>query len=403
MQSHSRPKYWQDVSSENWQDWRWQVRNRITRTDELKKVLNLDEETEAEINTALESLRMAITPYYASLIEAENPQCPVRKQAVPAAEEYNVGEADMKDPLHEDVDSPVEGITHRYPDRVLFLVTDQCSMYCRHCTRRRFAGVTDRPLPEKQIDEAIKYIADTPKIRDVLLSGGDPLLLSTQKLENIISRLYAIDHVEIIRIGSRAPVVLPQRITTKLTDMLAHYHPIYLNTHFNHPREITEASARACRKLAAAGIPLGNQSVLLKGINDQVKIMRELVHKLLEIRVKPYYLYQCDLSRGIEHFRTRVDRGISLIESLRQHTTGMAVPTYVIDAPGGGGKIPVHPDYVISRSPGKIVLRNFEGKIFAYTEPGYSASDNELPADLGGVGKLSQDDYYTIQEKNNLD
>ncbi len=400
MRDNRRPNYWQDVSNEKWQDWRWQVKNRITETEEIKQVLNLKEETTSEISSALKNLRMAITPYYASLIDPDDPECPIRRQAVPTAREIDLGEADIEDPLHEDVDSPVDGITHRYPDRVLFLVTDQCSMYCRHCTRRRFAGVTDRPLPQDKIDRAIEYIAETPQVRDVLLSGGDPLLLSTEKLEKIIARLYEIDHVEIIRLGSRTPVVLPQRITAELTQMLKKYHPIYVNTHFNHPQEITETSAKACQKLVEAGIPVGNQSVLLKGINDQASVMRKLVHKLLEIRVKPYYLYQCDLSRGIEHFRTRVDRGISLIESLRQHTTGMAVPTYVVDAPGGGGKIPVHPDYVISRSPGKIVLRNFEGEIFAYTEPGYSAEDNDLPQNIQGVGKLSQDNCYTLQEKN---
>jgi len=398
MSDDKRPEIWQEVPEEKWQDWSWQVRNRITDTDTLRDILALEKGETDDIERALDELRMAITPYYASLMDRDDPGCPVRRQAVPTAAELSPGGADMVDPLHEDVDSPVEGITHRYPDRVLFLITDQCSMYCRHCTRRRFAGVTDRPLPEEKLEKALDYIRNTSEVRDVLLSGGDPLLMSNDRLENIISKLYEIEHVEMIRIGSRTPVVLPQRITAELVEMLQKYHPLYLNTHFNHPREITGESAEACRRLVEAGIPVGNQSVLLKGINDQTETMRKLVHQLLQIRVKPYYIYQCDLSRGIEHFRTGVARGISIIESLRQHTTGMAVPTYVIDAPGGGGKIPVHPQYVISRSPGKIVLRNYEGKIFAYTEPGYSPDDNDLPSDVKGVSRLSQDEHYSLDE-----
>ena len=311
---------------------------------------------------------MAITPYYLTLIDPENPHCPIRKQAIPTVEELKRSPADLEDPLHEDSDSPVPGLTHRYPDRVLFLITDMCSMYCRHCTRRRFAGQHDCATPEKQIDDCIDYIARTPQVRDVLLSGGDALLVSDEKLEYIISRLRAIPHVEIIRIGSRTPVVLPQRITPELVNMLKKYHPIWLNTHFNHPNEVTPESKQACARLADAGIPLGNQSVLLRGVNDCTHIMKKLVHELVKMRVRPY-IYICDLSLGIGHFRTPVSKGIEIIENLRGHTSGYAVPTFVVDAPGGGGKIPVMPNYVISQAPNRVVLRNYEGVITTYTEP----------------------------------
>ncbi|MBF8438142.1 lysine 2,3-aminomutase [Halanaerobiaceae bacterium Z-7014] len=399
MQEYKKIDLWKDVKESDWKDWRWQLKNRISDVEHLSKVIDLTDQEKEEIDQALGKLRMAITPYYASLINNDDPDCPIKKQAVPVSEELNLGKADMEDPLHEDVDSPVPGLTHRYPDRVLLLVTDQCSMYCRHCTRRRFAGSTDESLPLGKIEKAIDYIRETPRVRDVLISGGDALLISNKKLEKIIKKLREIDHVEIIRIGSRTPVVMPQRITPELVNMLKKYHPIYLNTHFNHPDEITPETERAAQLLADAGIPVGNQSVLLKGINDNPKIMRELVHGLLKMRIKPYYIYQCDLSQGIEHFRTRVDRGISIIESLRQHTTGMAVPTYVIDAPGGGGKIPVNPQYLISRSPGKVVLRNFEGKVFAYTEPGYEAKEDHIPEHTGGVSLLAENDKYSLDTK----
>jgi len=360
---------WKDVTEEQWNDWRWQVANRITDLETLKKVISLTEEEEEGIRECLKVLRMAITPYYASLMDRDNPGCPIRKQAVPTSRELHFGEFDMEDPLHEDVDSPVKGLTHRYPDRVLFLVTDQCSMYCRHCTRRRFAGVTDKQMPKETIDRAIDYIRNNKRVRDVLVSGGDGLLVSDELLEYIIKELRSIPHVEIIRIGTRTPVVLPQRITPELVNMLKKYHPIWINTHFNHPKEVTEYSKKACEMLADAGIPLGNQSVLLKGINDCPYIMKKLVHELVKIRVRPYYIYQCDMSKGIEHFRTSVAKGIEIIELLRGHTSGFAVPTFVVDAPGGGGKIPVMPQYLISMSDKKVILRNFEGKICVYTEP----------------------------------
>lgn len=358
-----------EVTDEQWNDWKWQVKNRIETLEQLKKYISLTQEEEEGVKKSLATLRMAITPYYLSLIDPDNPDCPIRKQAIPTGSETHQSAADLLDPLHEDEDSPVPGLTHRYPDRVLLLITDMCSMYCRHCTRRRFAGQKDDESPANNIDRAIDYIARTPQVRDVLLSGGDALMVSDAKLESIIKKLRAIPHVEIIRIGSRTPVVCPQRITDKLVDMLKQYHPIWLNTHFNHPNEVTPEAIAACERMANAGIPLGNQSVLLRGVNDCVNIMKRLVHLLVRMRVRPYYIYQCDLSMGLEHFRTPVSKGIEIIEGLRGHTSGYAVPTFVVDAPGGGGKTPVMPNYVISQSPGKVILRNFEGVITTYTEP----------------------------------
>ena len=359
-----------DIPREKWDDWHWHLRNLIKTAEDLKKLVDISPDEEADIVKCLKVLPMAITPYYLSLIDLKKPEDdPIWKQAVPSIKETFFAGEDMADPLHEDGDSPVDCLTHRYPDRVLFLVTDQCAMYCRHCTRRRKVGETDAAMPREKIYAAIDYIAKTPQIRDVLVSGGDSLLLSDERIEDIIKRLRAIPHVEIIRFGSRIPVVLPQRITQEFCDMLKKYHPIWLNTHFNHPDEITEESAAACARLADAGVPLGNQSVLLAGINDCAHVMKELVQKLTKIRVRPYYIYQCDLSQGLSHFRTPVSKGIEIIEALRGHTSGYAVPTYVVDAPGGGGKIPVMPNYLISQSPGKVILRNYEGVITTYTEP----------------------------------
>lgn len=364
-----RQKYFPRVTDEQWSDWHWQVRHRITTVQELRRYIALSPQEEEEIGAVLSRFRIAITPYYLCLINPDNPEDSVRLQCIPSLAETYVGKNDLHDPLDEDKDSPVPGLTHRYPDRVLFLVTDMCAMYCRHCTRRRFAGQKDTDSPGKRIQDGIEYIRRTPQIRDVLLSGGDALLLSDAKLEHIISQLRAIPHVEVIRIGTRAPVVMPQRITTDLAAMLKKYHPIWVNTHFNHYNEITTESAAACAMLADAGIPLGNQSVLLRNVNDCVNIMRTLVTRLAAIRVRPYYLYQCDLSTGIEHFRTPVSKGIEIIEGLRGHVSGFCVPTFVVDAPGGGGKIPVMPNYVLSTSPSRTVLRNFEGVITTYTEP----------------------------------
>ena len=369
MDNTNRKKMFPDVSDAQWNDWRWQVQNRIETLEQLKKYITLTREEEDGVAKSLETLRMAITPYYLSLIDTDNPYCPVRKQAIPTAAETHKSAADLLDPLHEDEDSPVPGLTHRYPDRVLFLITDMCSMYCRHCTRRRFAGQHDAASPKDNVEKAIEYIARTPQVRDVLLSGGDALMVSDDRLEYIISRLREIPHVEIIRLGTRTPVVCPQRITDDFVNMIKKYHPVWINTHFNHSSEITPESVEACARMANAGIPLGNQTVLLRGVNDCVDVMKKLVHNLVKIRVRPYYIYQCDLSMGLEHFRTPVSKGIEIIENLRGHTSGYAVPTFVVDAPGGGGKTPVMPTYIISQSPHKIVLRNFEGVITTYTEP----------------------------------
>jgi lysine 2,3-aminomutase len=369
MMINNRHLLFPDVTDEQWNDWKWQVKNRIETFGELMKYIKLTQSEEIGIQKSLQTMRMAITPYYLSLIDLDDPNCPIRKQAIPSVNELHFTSADLLDPLHEDADAPVPGLTHRYPDRVLFLITDMCAMYCRHCTRRRFAGQTDAESPSERIQKGIDYIARTPQVRDVLLSGGDALLVSDKMLESIIQRLRAIPHVEIIRIGSRVPVVAPQRITDDLVNMLKKYHTIWLNTHFNHPRELTPEAIEACNRISNAGIPIGNQSVLLRGVNDNLEIMKELVLKLVKNRVRPYYIYQCDLSMGLEHFRTPVSKGIEIIEGLRGHVSGYAVPTYVVDAPGGGGKIPVAPTYLISQSPDKVVLRNYEGVITTYTQP----------------------------------
>ncbi|HHX60245.1 MAG TPA: lysine 2,3-aminomutase [Epulopiscium sp.] len=376
VRNNSKKKEWAsnkehffgDVSQEDWDSWKWQIRNRIETVEDLKEHIQLTREEEIGIKKCLNSLRMAITPYYFSLMDPEDPDDPIRKQAIPTSQELENSDSDCEDPLNEEADSPVPGLTHRYPDRVLLLVTDKCAMYCRHCTRRRFAGNNDKSLPMGQIDKAIDYIAKTPEIRDVLISGGDALMISDTKLEQIIKKLRGIPHVEIIRIGSRVPVVMPQRITPALVDMLKKHHPIWLNTHFNHPNEVTPESKKACEMLANAGIPLGNQTVLLRGVNDCLYVMKKLMHELVMMRVRPYYIYQCDLSMGITHFRTKVSKGIEIVEGLRGHTSGFAVPTFVIDAPGGGGKIPIMPNYVISQSENKVILRNFEGVITTYSE-----------------------------------
>ncbi len=407
MNESRRKALFPQVSDEDWNDWHWQVANRIETLEDLKKYISLTPEEEEGVKACLGTLRMAITPYYLSLIDPDDPYDPVRRQAVPTAAELHQSKADLLDPLHEDADSPAPGLTHRYPDRVLLLITDQCSMYCRHCTRRRFAGQHDAGLPVDQVDVAIEYIRSHPEVRDVLLSGGDALLVSDERLEYIIKKLRAIPHVEIVRIGSRTPVVLPQRITPGLCDMLKKYHPIWLNTHFNHPNEITAESAAACARLADAGIPLGNQSVLLAGVNDCVHVMKKLVNELVKIRVRPYYIYQCDLSMGLEHFRTPVSKGIEIIEALRGHTSGFCVPTFVVDAPGGGGKTPVMPNYVISQSPHKVILRNYEGVITTYTEPEHyeetcrcAVCTGKRKVELMGVAALEQGQMMSMEPAN---
>lgn len=362
----------EDATLEKWRDWRWQLKHTIHDLDAVEDLLgiSLSPKQKQQLNKTLERFPLAVTPYYLSLIDPDNfDNDPVFAQSVPRTAETDVNDHDMQDPLHEDHDSPAPGITHRYPDRVLFHVSNTCAMYCRHCTRKRKVGDRDSVLSSDELRDGLAYIRNTPTVRDVLLSGGDPFLLSNERLDHILTQLDAIPHVEIVRIGTRTPVVLPFRITDDLVAMLKRHHPIWINTHFNHPRELTRSARQALAKLADAGIPLGNQSVLLANVNDCPRIMRSLVHKLVQNRVRPYYLYQCDLSEGLSHFRTPVGKGIEIIESLIGHTTGFAVPTYVIDAPGGGGKIPVMPTYLISWSTHKVVLRNYEGVITSYKEP----------------------------------
>jgi len=360
------------VTLNKWKDYKWQLNNSIKTITAFEKFtgINLTEKEHNELEKVIKKFPLNITPYYASLIDKENySNDPIFKQAFPDPAELKISRYDMSDPLHEDKDSPIKGITHRYPDRVLFLISNSCSMYCRHCTRKRKVGDPDHIPSKEQILKGIRYIANNRQIRDVLLSGGDPFMLSDNYLDWILTELRKIPHVEIIRIGSRMPVVLPYRVTNRLTKMLKKHNPIWLNTHFNHPRELTHSAQEALRKLADSGIPLGNQSVLLAGVNDCPRIMKKLNQKLVQNRVRPYYLFQCDLSEGLSHFRTPVGKGIEIIESLVGHTSGFAVPTYVIDAPGGGGKIPVMPNYIISWSTNKVVVRNYEGIITTYKEP----------------------------------
>lgn len=392
-----------DIPDELWNDWHWQFNNRIESVDELSKYIDLSDEEKEQINKCLSTYRMAITPYYLSLIDRDDPFDPIRRQAIPSQQELYFAPEDQRDPLREDSNSPCTGLTHRYPDRVLFLVTNQCSMYCRHCTRRRFSGQKDTALTKCQIDASIEYIKTHEEVRDVLVSGGDPMTLSDEMLEYILSNLRAIEHVEIIRIGTRAPVVMPQRITPELCAMLKKYHPVWVNVQFNHPNEITEEAIEACSMLLDAGVPLGNQSVLLNGVNDCVHVMRKLVRKLVQIRVRPYYIYQCDLSLGLSHFRTSVAKGMEVMEGLQGHTTGFAVPMYVIDAPGGGGKIPMMPNHVVSQGHRKYVLRNFEGRITTYTEPeGYEPECHcevcrkEREDKMKGVVLLAEGEQMTL-------
>lgn len=361
-----------NAGSEQWKSWTWQMRHSIRDLTTFETLLGIELSPEQRLSfgQTANKFPMSITPYYLSLIDTENMENdPVFLQSVPSPRELEIMHGDMADPLHEDEDSPAPCITHRYPDRVLLLVSNTCPMYCRHCTRKRKVGDEDTIPSRSAISAGMDYIRKTPQVRDVLLSGGDPFLLADNTLDWILGELGSIRHVEIIRIGTRTPVVLPSRITKGLTSILKKHQPVWVNTHFNHPREITQSSRNALSALANAGVPLGNQTVLLSGVNDCPRIMKALMHKLARNRVRPYYLYQCDLSEGLSHFRTPVGKGIEILESLIGHTSGFCVPTYVIDAPGGGGKIPVMPNYLISWSTNKVVLRNYEGVITTYKEP----------------------------------
>ncbi len=364
-----RPGIWEKVSEEEWNDWHWQIRNRITKLQELKQVLELTPEEEEGVIGASETFRMAVTPYFASLMDPRDPECPLRRQVVPTSRELHIAPTDLEDPLSEDADSPIPGLVHRYPDRVLLVVTDQCPSYCRFCTRRRLVSTGQERVSHHKIETMVEYINQHKEVRDALISGGDGLFLSESILEHLLSSLRHIPHLEVIRIGTRVPVYLPQRITPQLVEMLRRYHPLWINIHVNHPQEITPEMAKACAMLADAGIPLGSQTVLLAGINDCPNVIKRLVQELVKIRVRPYYLYQCDLSEGIGHFRTPVGKGIEIIENLRGHTSGFAVPTFVIDAPGGGGKVPIMPQYLLSRSDSRVVVRNYAGRVLSYPEP----------------------------------
>jgi lysine 2,3-aminomutase len=370
-----RAPVYADVPDEKWNDWRWQLSHRLNTVDDIDPIVPLNESERKALNTS-GLFRVDITPYFISLIDPADPEDPVRKQIIPTAAEIVPFTGMMEDSLAEDRHSPVPGLVHRYPDRVLMLVTTQCASYCRYCTRSRIVGDPGQTFSRKEFEMQLEYLRRTPQVRDVLLSGGDPLVLAPKILEEILTRLREIPHIEIVRIGSRVPVFMPMRITPELCDMLSRFHPLWLNIHVNHPNEISRELADACDRMTRAGIPLGNQTVLMAGINDCVHIQRELVQKLTRIRVRPYYLYQCDLVEGAGHFRTPVSKGIEIIEGLRGHTSGYAVPQFIVDAPGGGGKVPVNPNYFLSASDHKVVVRNFEGYVSSYEEPvDYTAHD----------------------------
>jgi len=392
--SQKPPGMWADVPLEKWTDWRWQLAHRLNTVEELGRVIRLTPE-EVQGLSAPGRFRVDITPYFASLIDPDDPTCPIRRQVIPTDMELAPFAAEMVDSLGEDAHSPVPGLVHRYPDRVLMLVTTQCASYCRYCTRSRIVGDPGAQFGRSDYDAQIRYIAGNPQVRDVLISGGDPLTLPPRILEDLLRHLRAIPHVEVLRIGSRVPVFMPQRITQELADMLRQFHPLWLNVHVNHPKEITPEVEAALARLADAGIPLGNQSVLLAGVNDCPNVMKDLVHKLVRNRVRPYYIYQCDMVHGAGHFRTPMAAGMQIIESLRGHTSGFAVPTFVIDAPRGGGKIPIMPNYLLSQSTDRVVVRNFEGFITTYTQPetyerhdpGACASCQKRAAEWGADGQ----------------
>jgi lysine 2,3-aminomutase len=371
-----RNRYFKDVPNEAWNDWKWHFQNRINTVDDLAKYIPLSVEEQIQLRLVTMHYPLSITPYYLSLIDPDDPDDPIRKQAVPSVFELIMGTMGMEDPLEERRDSVVPGLVHRYPDRVLMVLTNLCPMLCRHCTRKREWKHGTWVRDHDQIEAMLNYIRRHKNIRDVIVSGGDPLTLSTRRLEEVISSLRKIDHVEIIRIGSRYPVVLPYRIDNDLCDMLSEYGPIWLNTHFNSPEEITPDSAKACDKLLRAGVPVNNQTVLLRGVNDNVETMKKLCQGLLRIKVRPYYLFQCDEVQGTEHLRTPVETGIKIIEKLRGHTSGLAVPHFVIDLPFGGGKVPLQPNYVLAQDSGELLIRNYKHNLFRFRNPRPSNMDN---------------------------
>lgn len=353
----------------DWEDWRWQMRNRVRTLDAITKYMGLTPQEERGVIGAGDKLTMSIPPYFLSLVDPDDAGCPIRLQSIPQEYELETSAEEMTDPCGEDKNSPVHGLVHRYPDRVLFLVNEMCAMYCRYCTRSRMVGDGNHTLNTSTYDAALEYIRSHTEIRDVLISGGDPLTLGDRMLEYLIKSVKAISHVEFVRIGTRIPVTLPQRVTPELIAMFKKYSPLWMSIHFNHSKEVTPRVKQACNMIADAGIPMGSQTVLLKGINDSPQVMKKLFHELLKIRVRPYYIYQCDPIVGSRHFRTSVATGINIIENLRGHTTGYAVPTFVIDGPGGGGKIPITPNYLVSKDNGRYTLRNFAGDTFTYVDP----------------------------------
>jgi lysine 2,3-aminomutase len=370
-----RPAVWKDITREQWSDWHWQMKNLVRGLDDLKQYVHLTPDEEQAVRRKPD-LKLGITPHFAALMDPDDYNCPIRRQVVPTMAEFALDDPDLNDPLGEDAHMPVPGLVHRYPDRVLIDITDQCVSYCRHCTRRRLVGTGTLPVTRARTELIAQYLEAHPEVRDALISGGDGFFISDDLLEYVLKRFRSIKSLEIIRFGTRVPIFLPQRITDRMVNTLKQFHPIWVNIHINHTKELTPEVQEACAKLADAGIPLGSQTVLLAGINDCPNLMKTLVRRLVQLRVRPYYIYQCDLSQGIGHFRTPVSVGLAIMEALRGHTTGFAVPTYVVDAPGGGGKIPVMPNYLISTSDHKVVLRNFEGVITTYNEaPVYHRHD----------------------------
>lgn len=387
---------WKDVPESDWEDWHWQISNRIMTHDGLKDILQLTPSEVIGVKRSKGRLLMAVPPYWLSLIDPMRQTCPIRRQAIPTSEEFEVSLNDMEDPCGEDKDSPVPGLVHRYPDRVLLLVTEKCAMYCRHCTRRRLVGSETHLTSRQNFEQAYDYIRSNRRVRDVLISGGDPLMLPDETIEDILKNLRAIPNVEFIRLGTRMPVTVPMRVTENLISIFKKYSPVWISLHFNHPKEITKRCKKACDMLADSGIPMGSQTVLLRGINDRPSAMRRLMHELLKIRVRPYYIYQCDPAKGISHFRTPVSVGINIMEKLRGHTSGYSVPTYVVDAPGGGGKIPVAPNYVISQAKGMFTLRNYAGNIFTYYEP---AEEGQIQRVVSGQDKQAKKEVKTAEAK----
>jgi lysine 2,3-aminomutase len=386
-----------------WNDWKWQIKNRIRTPDQLIRYLPTLHDNQ-NLTDVIKKYPLAITPYYASLIQRPDTSDPIFQMCVPQHEELFSPSWLSEDPLEENEDMPVPGLVHRYPDRALVIVTTTCASYCRHCTRKRIAGTRECTISARRLQQVTDYLLAHPEISDVIISGGDPLTMPTDAIEAVLSSIRSVESVQVIRIGTRVPVVLPMRITAELVEMLRKYHPLWINTHFNHPNELTPESADACNKLADGGIPLGNQTVLLRGVNDSAQIIEQLCRGLIRMRVRPYYLYQCDLVRGIEHFRTPLSRGIEIIEYMKGRVSGIAIPSFIVDAPHGGGKIPIMPNYIVSMSPTHTVLRNYEGLMVNYPEPEIKTlpkpQDEQVQPLKAGVWELAVGKASIIQPVN---